>query len=685
MVETPSQGPAQADDDVEVEWQFDALDLRPVERWLAALPGRRVASGGEIGALTAVAKPAVRQVDRYLDTQDWRIGRAGFVLRTRRKGRRDEATLKDTAPAGAGGLRQRLEVTEPIRPDGIGDLGHDGPVGRRLHALVGTRPLHQVLEVRTRRRAFSLRVGSEDVAELALDETTIVGDTGARPVHLKRVEVEVVHRWTDPLGPVVADLREACGLAPAALSKYEAGLLALGITVPGAPDLGSTEVTADSTLGELAFAVLRRHLGALLAREPGTRLGENIEELHDMRVATRRLRAAIDLFVGVLPVRVSTVRTELGWLAAVLGEVRDFDVQLEHMDDMGEWRIAWAAGEAGVDPLVHLRDLLVARREQAREHLLAALESSRYEKLTSTLTQMAVVGPSRRNAAARIPAVVSVPDLVAPRHRSVVKGARRAKRSGVEEDFHRLRIRCKRLRYSLEFTSDLYGGRAERFVKRMAKLQDALGLMQDAEVATAQLLAITAESGAELPSLTVFAMGSVAERYRVEAADLLAIMPERLRVLAGEEWESLVDLMRRRREAALASLPAPRVRPRPAATAPGAPGEGSAEPPPLVTSGESVVEGVAELENPEHLEARTSATNGAAGANNGDRAEVATDGVASVPAEVVADELASRTDIDVGADWGESAAAADTGADAPFEPAASTPGAEGTLGDSLMD
>jgi len=209
--------------------------------------------------------------------------------------------------------------------------------------------------------------------------------------------------------------------------------------------------------------------------------------------------------------------------------------------------------------------------------------------------------------------------------------------------------------------------------------------MQDAEVATAQLLAITAESGAELPSLTVFAMGSVAERYRVEAADLLAIMPERLRVLAGEEWESLVDLMRRRREAALASLPAPRVRPRPAATAPGAPGEGSAEPPPLVTSGESVVEGVAELENPEHLEARTSATNGAAGANNGDRAEVATDGVASVPAEVVADELASRTDIDVGADWGESAAAADTGADAPFEPAASTPGAEGTLGDSLMD
>ena len=61
-------------------------------------------------------------------------------------------------------------------------------------------------------------------------------------------------------------------------------------------------------MGELAFAVLRRQLGVVRAKEPGTRLGEDPEELHDMRVATRRLRAALSLFAGVLPVRAQVFR-----------------------------------------------------------------------------------------------------------------------------------------------------------------------------------------------------------------------------------------------------------------------------------------------------------------------------------------------------------------------------------------
>ena len=129
-------------------------------------------------------------------------------------------------------------------------------------------------------------------------------------------------------------LRSSCGLQPAGLSKFEAGLLALGQDIPGSPDLGSTVVSEDSTIGELAYAVLRRQLAVLRDKEPGTRLGEDIEELHDMRVATRRLRAALALFSNVLPVRAQTFREELGWLAAVLGAVRDLDVQIEGLDDM---------------------------------------------------------------------------------------------------------------------------------------------------------------------------------------------------------------------------------------------------------------------------------------------------------------------------------------------------------------
>ncbi len=124
---------------VEIEWQFDALDLRPVERWLATLPTLAIETG-DGGTITALAKPPRRLVDSYRDTDDWRIARAGFVVRTRRRGRHDEVTLKDNRPAEGSGLRQRLEVTEVLPPSGLDGLGDDGPVGRRLRAIVGGAP-----------------------------------------------------------------------------------------------------------------------------------------------------------------------------------------------------------------------------------------------------------------------------------------------------------------------------------------------------------------------------------------------------------------------------------------------------------------------------------------------------------------------------------------------------------------
>jgi hypothetical protein len=173
--------------------------------------------------------------------------------------------------------------------------------------------------------------------------------------------------------------------------------------------------------------------------------------------------------------------------------------------------------------------------------------------------------------------VAEVVDLVEHRHRAVVKAAKRARRSGVPGDFHRLRIRCKRLRYSLEFTADLYGGRTERFTRRLAKVQDQLGLMQDAEVATTRLLGL-ARTGRGLPATTVFAMGGVAERYRREAAELLGRMPARLKVLGGAEWRSLAEVMEARRDEARALVPPLRLAgPAPdPASHPDAPGQGPA-------------------------------------------------------------------------------------------------------------
>jgi triphosphatase len=543
------------DHPVEIEWQFDALDLRPVERWLATLPTLAIETG-DGGTVTARARPPRRLVDSYLDTDDWRVSQAGFVVRTRRRGRQDEITLKDSQPAAGSGLRQRLEVTEVLPPSGLDALGSDGPVGRRLRAIVGSHRLHEVLQVRTRRRPFALRVSGLDVAEVALDDTMIVVGTGQRPMHLRRVEVEVKPDWLHALEPMVEQLRVSCGLRPAHLSKFEAGLLALGEEVPGTPDFGPTEVDAGSTMGDLAFAVLRRQLAVLRAKEPGTRLGEDPEELHDMRVATRRLRAALSLFAGVLPARAQVFREELGWLGRLLGAVRDLDVQLQGLADMASGVADMHVGPAfaGHDPLADLAALLERERAGARADMLSGLDSVRWDRLAKGLTIMAQQGPARRPVATRVPAEVAMPELVQARHDKVVKAARRAARSGVVSDFHALRIRCKRLRYALEFSADVYGGRTARYVRELTALQDRLGEMQDAEVASIQLAAL-ATGEAHLPPATIFVMGSVAERQRRTVERLRRRLPGQLPRTKGRAWRELRGLMERRQADAVAAHP----------------------------------------------------------------------------------------------------------------------------------
>ena len=571
-------------DPVEVEWQFDALDLRPVERWLATLPTLAVETD-EGGTVTALAQTPRRLVDSYLDTDDWRVARAGFVTRSRHRGRQVEITMKDMHPAQGDGLRQRLEVTEVMPPGGVGDLGPAGPVGRRLRAIAGTRPLREVLQVRTRRRPFALRIGGVDVAELALDETVIVVGGGQRPMQLRRVEVEVQPEWIEALEPLVQQLRVSCGLRPAHLSKFEAGLLAVGVEIPGSPDLGSTAITPASTMGELAFAVVRRQLAVLRAKEPGTRLGEDPEELHDMRVATRRLRAALSLFAGVLPVRAKVFHDELGWLARLLGAVRDLDVQLAGLADMDAQTAAWRADVVGDDddhdPLADLSDLLQRERDAARVALLGGLDSVRWERLAKGLAGMAQQGPARRSVATRTLAVIGLPELVEARHDKVAKAAKKARRTGVVADFHRLRIRCKRLRYSLEFASEVYAGQTARYVRQLTAVQDELGLMQDAEVASLRLAEL-ATGDTALPAATVFVMGGVAERHRRQVDRYLHRLPKHASRVGGRAWRDLRELLDGTRADAEAAQPPVR---RTLRAVPSPPPEAAPAPAPVAPAG----------------------------------------------------------------------------------------------------
>jgi CHAD domain-containing protein len=297
--------------------------------------------------------------------------------------------------------------------------------------------------------------------------------------------------------------------------------------------LGSTVIDPSLSVGDVAFAVLRMQFEAFVAKEAGSRRGEDPEDVHDMRVASRRLRAAIAMFRDVLPARIVRLREELGWVARALGAVRDLDVQLGQLE-------TWVDGDLtdDADALGALRDLLERERAGARVELTNVLDSPRYARLLADFTKLLRVGPMRSHASREAILMTGAP-LIRRRHRDFRKAGDQIGEGATGADYHRLRIRAKRLRYALEFLADVYPGAAVPLIRRLVALQDLLGARQDADVAVQRLHALAMREGDDLPPRTAFAMGMVAERYRREGADLQGLFPKIYRRVGGKPWREL--------------------------------------------------------------------------------------------------------------------------------------------------
>jgi len=519
-------------DDAEIEWQLDAQDLGVVLRWIES-------SAAATDGISIAPPRTLDLVDTYLDTEDRRIERAGYAVRVRRERRLPpEATLKSLDGASPDALRIRVELTEGLE---VGEpaavAGAPGPVGSRVRALVGPRRLVPLFDLHTRRRVFPLAAAAGAAGELVLDETAIRLPGGRVLGRLRRVELETSAAAVGAVRPLVEDLRRVCGLQPAALSKFESGLAATGRARVVPPDLGPTAVLPGDAIGQVGLAILRRHFSTLLAKEAGSRVGDDPEDLHDMRVASRRLRAAIALFAGALPAEAERLRPELAWLGRTIGAVRDLDVQLEQLESLSE-----PLPPSDRDALAGLRALLASERDRARTELLAALDSPRYERLVRRVSTMLRTRAGTRTA----PALAAAPDLIERRHRSLRKAMRSLDGGDDPAAYHALRIADKRFRYALESLAEVYPGATKRLVARAVALQDVLGRHQDAFVAAEQLRGLAGDRGVELGPATVFAMGELAELHRSRMGAIRADVPALCPRLDGKAWKRL----RRRLEAA---------------------------------------------------------------------------------------------------------------------------------------
>lgn len=557
----------------EVELKYRVGDITAAERLLTAdrLGPFTGASGGA---------RATQLEDRYVDTADGALARAGFAVRLRQKAGETIVSVKSLAHTdGPDGSVEREELEGPA--DRVAPPA-DWPASD-ARALVmehaGDAPLVERVTIRQLRRVRQLRAANSRV-ELSLDEVDVVA-RGRVVDRFVELEAELTKGERSALAALGAAIESETGLERARTSKLEAALAAIDGPSNGSSStvgtatrkpasrhrratriepveaepavetsdgrdtsvaeprlvVGKTPgVLGDDTLAEAGRKVMRFHLARMLDREPGVRTGQGIEDIHKMRVATRRQRAAWRVFgEAYRKGRTKAYRGGLRDIARRLGAVRDLDVLLEGID---AYRADQSVTEQrALEPLIAS---LRRHRDDAHALLLRDLDAPAYGRFVDDYVDF--VRTEGVGAKAVAP---TVPYRVRETAPSRIWGAYEHVRSyepilrwADVPTLHELRIAGKWLRYSLEFVQEPLGDGSVPLIARVTALQDHLGLMNDASVAASMARAFLVEHAGDLSATENAAIG----RYLVDREREVA----RLRRTIGPTWRRVAGLSYRR-------------------------------------------------------------------------------------------------------------------------------------------
>ena len=555
MTTTRASGP------VEVELKYRVQDGRTGERYLEA---------DALATFVSATPVRARKVeDRYIDTAGGDLAKAGFAARLRRTGKGTSVGVKSLsggpdANGDGSGAHRREELEGPAHETSGPREWPVSDARALVLELAGDAPLLELVTVRQRRRRRELADGDTRV-ELSLDavEVMVRGEVVDK---FDELEIELLKGDEARLTELDGVLRADAGLRPSRTSKLESALAALsrkGATdgiVPdiepipstsdelqeeqaeqpgestGLPTVKAPGVVADDHVAEAARKVLRFHLARMLAREAGTREGKDNEELHAMRVATRRQRAAWRVFGDAFRRgRTKRYRSGLREIASRLGAVRDLDVLIDAAD-------LYRADQPKVDQR-SLEPLLGSwrqHRDDARVLLMRELDSDGYRRWVDDYRDFV-----RTEGAAVIPVGPVEPHRVRDTAPSRiwaayehVRGYDHVLRWADVETLHELRIAGKWLRYTLEFVREPLGPDATPLITRVVALQDHLGLMNDANVAAHMARTFLVEHAGELSTQESAAIG----RYLMDHERDVA----RLRRTIGRPWRGVAGVGFRR-------------------------------------------------------------------------------------------------------------------------------------------
>jgi triphosphatase len=243
----------------------------------------------------------------------------------------------------------------------------------------------------------------------------------------------------------------------------------------------------DDPMIEFAYRCLRAELARLHGTVPDEGGVPSPDGVHQMRIAVRRIRAALRLFRDLLP-RGATRRLnkEFRWLARQLGEVRDLDVYNESLADY-----AGAIPSGDREQLASYELHVRRERKHARAALGHLLTGERYRRLMRSFAAYVKNRPSDKQLQRHASFTVrdGIPHYLKRGTKRVLERGARITDDSPPEKLHRLRIHCKRLRYELEFFRELQPQALAKPTKAAKRVQDFLGEYQDACTASERLAA----------------------------------------------------------------------------------------------------------------------------------------------------------------------------------------------------
>lgn len=465
----------------------------------------------------AVSRQSHQLVNLYYDTPALSLHKRGIALRLRKQGRIWLQTVK-CAGSSAAGLTSRPEWETPYAGHFDFAAIDDPEVRRWLDRPSLRKRLAPLFETSFRRSTWRFEPAPGCVFHLMLDRGWVAAAGRREPI--SEVELELESGEVNELFKLAQTLADRLPLVPQILSKAERGYRlyrnARPVPVKAQPVALAGDCPPLAAFRRIALSCLEHQQGNL----EGVLNSDDPEFIHQMRVATRRLRAAMRLFAPRLPPGLAEeLLPPLRQLMDRLGRARDLDVLLSE--------IAMPVMHALPDEprLAVLVGAVTDRQHAAREAAARHLGSAAYGRLMLLATAALHRPPFAEPAAEETVAAFASDRL--RRLRKKVRVLAEAASTDDPASLHRLRIGVKRLRYALEFFAPLCSGRAlQRLLRRLGALQDELGQLND--LANAGLLLMhCAGDDPRLREAVSLVGGWHASRHR----ELLARIPERLREL----------------------------------------------------------------------------------------------------------------------------------------------------------